>query len=118
MVSNSVLAAVSVHHGLHKFLMIESESVKNAIDKYVPELEENQREEYALAEKEGRMPGQYWLEVDPPKVCIVAIICNPADLSLVDRGCRRVDPWSNIRLRWLQSRRCPVDVQYHPSSFL
>ena len=98
MVSNSVLAAISVHYGLHKFLMIESESVKKAIDKYVPELEENQREEYALAEKEGRMPGQYWLEVDPPKVCIVATICNPADLSLVDCRCRRVDPRSNLRL--------------------
>ena len=85
MVSNSVLAAVSVHYGLHKFLMIESESVKKAIDKYVPELEENQREEYALAEKEGRMPGQYWLEVDPPKVCIAATICNSANLIIVDR---------------------------------
>jgi endoribonuclease Dicer len=77
MVSNSVLAAISVHYGLHKFLMIESESVKKAIDKYVPELGESQHEEYALAEKEHRRPGQYWLDVDPPKVCITVAAWYP-----------------------------------------
>ncbi len=68
MVSNSALAAVSVHHGLHRFLITESKSVKKAIDEYIPEVEEKQRLEYAAADEEGRPKGQYWLEVEPPKV--------------------------------------------------
>jgi len=68
MVSNSVLAAISVHYGLHQFLKIESESVKKAIDQYIPEVEERQRAEYASAQKEGRPCGQYWLDIEPPKV--------------------------------------------------
>jgi len=68
MVSNSVLAAVSVEAGLHRYLRIESESVKKAIDIYIPELVEKQRAEYQEAENEGRPYGQYWLEVEPPKV--------------------------------------------------
>ncbi|KIM21363.1 hypothetical protein M408DRAFT_104950 [Serendipita vermifera MAFF 305830] len=67
MVSNSVLAAISVHYGLHQFLKIESASVKKAIDQYIPEVEEKQRAEYAAAKEEGRPCGQYWLDVDPPK---------------------------------------------------
>lgn len=74
MVSNSILAAVSVHYGLHHFLQIESDAVKRAIDVYIPELEEKQRAEYEDAEKEGRLPGQYWLEVEPPKVAFMAIV--------------------------------------------
>lgn len=69
MVSNSALAAISVHYGLHKFLIVESDAVKKAINEYVPEIEEKQRAEYAAAQEEGRSPGQYWLDVEPPKVC-------------------------------------------------
>jgi len=68
MVSNSALAAISVHYGLHQFLKIDSESVKKAIDQYVPEVEESQRAEYAAARDEGRPCGQYWLDIEPPKV--------------------------------------------------
>ncbi|PVF99771.1 hypothetical protein CPB86DRAFT_756304 [Serendipita vermifera] len=67
MVSNSCLAAVSVHYGLHKFLMIESNGIKRAIEQYVPELEEKKRAEYEAADREGRPRGQYWLDVEPPK---------------------------------------------------
>lgn len=67
MVSNSALAAISVHYGLHKFLVVESKNVKKAIDEYVPAVEEKQRLEYAAADEEGRLKGQYWLEVEPPK---------------------------------------------------
>ncbi|KAF9055191.1 ribonuclease III [Hymenopellis radicata] len=49
MVSNNVLAALCVYSELR-----ESNPRKQA-------------EEYALAEKEGRMPGQYWFEVEAPK---------------------------------------------------
>jgi endoribonuclease Dicer len=70
MVSNSVLAAISVHYGLHQFLKIESDSVKKAIDQYIPEVEEKQRAEYAAAREEERPCGQYWLDIEPPKVLI------------------------------------------------
>jgi endoribonuclease Dicer len=69
MVSNSALAAISVYYGLHKFVILESESVKKSINEYVPEIEEKQRAEYAAAKEEGRSPGQYWLDVEPPKAC-------------------------------------------------
>lgn len=68
MVSNSVLAAVSVEAGLHRYLRIESDHVKRVTDIYIPELVEKQRAEYQEAEDEGRPYGQYWLEVEPPKV--------------------------------------------------
>lgn len=48
--------------------MIESDVVKASINEYIPEVEEKQRAEYAAAEEEGRIPGQYWLDVEPPKV--------------------------------------------------
>ncbi|KAG8753081.1 hypothetical protein FRC14_006464 [Serendipita sp. 396] len=67
MVSNSVLAAISVHYGLHRYLRIDSQSVKNAINQYIPEIEEKRRAEFAAAKEEERPCGQYWLEVEPPK---------------------------------------------------
>jgi endoribonuclease Dicer len=36
----------------------------------VDQLKYKQAEEYRLAEKEGRLPGQYWLDIEPPKVSI------------------------------------------------
>jgi endoribonuclease Dicer len=70
MVSNSCLAAVSVHYGLHKFLMVESNGIKKAIEQYIPELEEKKRSEYEAADRESRPRGQYWLDVEPPKVWV------------------------------------------------
>jgi endoribonuclease Dicer len=68
MVSNSALAAVSVWSGLHEHLLFESYVLAGSIQAYADELKAKQRNEYELAKKEGRPPGQYWLEVEPPKV--------------------------------------------------
>jgi len=67
MVSNSALAAVCVWSGLHQHLLLESFQLASSIRTYADKLKHNQTEEYKLAETEGRLPGQYWLEIEPPK---------------------------------------------------
>ena len=70
MVSNSALAAVCVWSGLHEFLLYESSLFSTIIPGYAIELRDKQEKEYELAEQEGRSPGQYWLDIEPPKVWI------------------------------------------------
>ncbi|KDR83836.1 hypothetical protein GALMADRAFT_150895 [Galerina marginata CBS 339.88] len=67
MVSNSALAAVCVWSGLQEHLLFESAQLAASIQGYTNELKEKQEKEYALAEQEGRSPGQYWLDIEPPK---------------------------------------------------
>ena len=67
MVSNAALAAVCVWAGLHDYLLFESAALEENIQTYADELAEKQREEYAQAAREDRQPGQYWVEVEPPK---------------------------------------------------
>lgn len=68
MVSNSALAAVCIWAGLDEYLMFEAPVLAHNIRAYAQKLREKQKEEYALAQQEGRSPGQYWLETEPPKV--------------------------------------------------
>ena len=68
MVSNSALAALSVHAGLHKFLMFDSPGLAASIESYAARVEERRRIEYEIAAAEGRSPGQYWIDVEAPKV--------------------------------------------------
>lgn len=68
MVSNSALAAVCVWSGLHDHLLFESYNLATSIREYGIALKFKQNQEYETAAKEGRPPGQYWLELDPPKV--------------------------------------------------
>ena len=74
MVSNSALAAVCIQAGLHEHLIFESFTLANNIQFYAENLKAKQAEEYQAAVNEDRMPGQYWLEVEPPKVCIRTIV--------------------------------------------
>lgn len=66
--SNSTLAAVCVWSGLQEHLLFESYILAGSIQAYADELKLKQTKEYELAEKENRAPGQYWLEIEPPKV--------------------------------------------------
>lgn len=68
MVSNSTLAAVCVSSGLQNHLLHDSYVLAGSIQTYIDELSAKKAAEYALAEKEGRPPGQYWLDLEPPKV--------------------------------------------------
>lgn len=72
MVSNSALAAVCVWSGLQEYLLFESNQLSNSIQTYANELKERQEKEYALAAEEGRSPGQYWLDTEPPKVSLIS----------------------------------------------
>jgi endoribonuclease Dicer len=68
MVSNSTLAALCIWSGLQEHLMFESYHLGNSIQAYADQLKAKQAEEHELATRDNRAPGQYWLEIDPPKV--------------------------------------------------
>jgi hypothetical protein len=68
MVSNSALAAVCVWSGLQEHLLLESYHLASSIQVYADQLKDKQAAEYEAAERDGRSPGQYWLEIEPPKV--------------------------------------------------
>ena len=68
MISNETLAAFCVDVGLFQYFRHASPEVGNAINTYVDKINKAKRDEYALAEREGREPGQYWLNTSPPKV--------------------------------------------------
>lgn len=70
MVSNSALAAVCVRTGLHAYLLYESYALGNSIQSYAEQLETRRQEEHQKAVRDGRPPGQYWLDMEPPKVCL------------------------------------------------
>ncbi|KAJ6539259.1 hypothetical protein B0H19DRAFT_1314532 [Mycena capillaripes] len=67
MVSNSALAAVCVSSGLYNHLLLASRLTSSVTD-YMEKLQVKQTEEYELARLEKRSPGQYWQEIEPPKV--------------------------------------------------
>ncbi|TFK75994.1 ribonuclease III [Pluteus cervinus] len=67
MVSNSALAAACIWAGLHEHMLFESQHLANNIKTYADQLASKQKWEYELARRDGRDPGQYWLEVEPPK---------------------------------------------------
>ncbi|KAJ4466505.1 hypothetical protein J3R30DRAFT_3689707 [Lentinula aciculospora] len=68
MVSNTTLAAVCVSSGLHHHLLFESDKLAHDIREYEYLLKRAQTEEYTLAEQEGRSTGQFWHNIDSPKV--------------------------------------------------
>ncbi|KIJ56735.1 hypothetical protein M422DRAFT_57385 [Sphaerobolus stellatus SS14] len=68
MVSNSTLAAVCVYSRIHEFLLYESELITNSINVYSELLEEARKKDEIQANYEGRLPGQYWVDIEQPKV--------------------------------------------------
>ncbi|KAF9075929.1 hypothetical protein BDP27DRAFT_1540164 [Rhodocollybia butyracea] len=73
MVSNSALAAICVLSGLYQHLLFESATLAQDIRQYVSLLQRAQVDEYALAKKEGRSAGQYWHNIESPKVLSDAV---------------------------------------------
>lgn len=68
MVTNFALAAICVEIGLYKYMIYESPSLGAEIDDYVNQLQRARDLEYKMADNEGRPPGQYWVDLEPPKV--------------------------------------------------
>jgi len=67
MVSNSALAAVCISSGLHNHLLLANR-LSTSVANYIAQLKVKQKEEYELARVEKRSPGQYWHEIEAPKV--------------------------------------------------
>ncbi|KAG8960065.1 hypothetical protein FRC03_007110 [Tulasnella sp. 419] len=68
MVSNTTLAAICMQIKLYQHLQFDSMVLGSQIEQYRTKLEEHQHREYTDAAAEGRQPGQYWLDIEPPKV--------------------------------------------------
>jgi endoribonuclease Dicer len=69
MVSNSTLAAFCVDSGLHEFLLHDSAETTKTLRSYVMRFEAGRAAEVEAAKKEERELGQYWVEIEAPKVC-------------------------------------------------
>ena len=80
MVNNIALGALCIECGLDKFIIHDSTSLQKSIDAYRADAKKAQKLEYDLAEAEGRMPGQYWVDLEPPKVCA----CHDCEHSCPD----------------------------------
>ena len=74
MVSNVTLAAVCVWSGLHEHLLFESGALEENILAYADQLKVQQKRAYEQASRENRPPGQYWVEVEPPKVSLKLVL--------------------------------------------
>lgn len=68
MINNHTAASFCVHLGLNEFAVFDHTLVQRAITEYVPRIKRAKEKEEELAKSEGRDPGQYWAEIDPPKV--------------------------------------------------
>ncbi|KAI0347065.1 ribonuclease III [Trametopsis cervina] len=67
MVSNQALATLCVLTGLHKTILYGGD-MGMAIAAYAQRINILKDQEYKRANAEGRLPGQFWLEAEPPKV--------------------------------------------------
>lgn len=70
MVTNFTLAAICVETGLYKHMIFESSALGEEIEEYATQIQRAQALEYKIADNEGRPPGQYWVDIEPPKVCL------------------------------------------------
>ncbi|EMD41084.1 hypothetical protein CERSUDRAFT_131598, partial [Gelatoporia subvermispora B] len=68
MVSNHVLAAFCVYCGLWQYALHASPDYAIAIQAYYERINNSRAQEERLAASEGRLPGQYWHDTEPPKI--------------------------------------------------
>jgi len=125
MVSNATLAAVCVWAGLHEHLLFESHVLASDIQAYADNLKGRQEAEYARAQQEGRMPGQYWADVEPPKVgadfCdLLHMIGSLTFLPSLAGPLRRCRVYSRrrLRIRQLFTRRLGGFLQQDTEALL
>lgn len=116
MVSNSTLGAVCVASGLHKHILLAARLTSSVTD-YVTKLKAKRKEEYELAQLEKRSPGQYWQEIDPPKVRFRRRLLYIANSALGSVRCGGIRDRRNIRLGQFHASRgrgifrvCPQTV--------
>lgn len=108
MVTNSALAAVCVEMGLYKHVIYESPQLGDEIDEYARQVKRARDLEYKVADNEGRPPGQYWVDIEPPKVnrCSPSTTRLDPDIVSCTSHCRTSSsPLSALFLYWTTSRR-------------
>jgi len=71
MINNHTTASFCVHLGLQDFAVFDNPLMQRAIAEYVPRIRRAKVKEEELAKSEGREPGQYWAEIDSPKVSFI-----------------------------------------------
>ena len=71
MVSNSALAALCVKCGIHNLVDMRAHGVLNGLDVYMSAVTAALQEEQRASTREGRLPGQYWLRIQTPRVCLL-----------------------------------------------
>ncbi|EAU84711.2 hypothetical protein CC1G_00230 [Coprinopsis cinerea okayama7 len=87
MVANSTLATVCILSGIYKHLVFGSYQLSSAIEDYAEAINERADKEYALAEQENRMPGQFWPDIEPPKALSDVIESIIGALYISDNFC-------------------------------
>lgn len=75
MVSNQTLGALCILTGLHEGVQhAQSVEFQKAIAGYTKRLGWLKEQEYKCAVAENRLPGQFWLEAEPPKVKFTVLL--------------------------------------------
>ena len=82
MVGNSPLAAICAESGLYRHLHQKSHQIQQSINTYLTALQKAKQKEYAAADDDLRERGQYWFDVNPPKVNDILLLLRPADLTI------------------------------------
>ena len=85
MVTNTALATICIESGLYKHIIHTSTTLASSIEVYKEHLDRARALEYQLADTEGRMPGQYWVDIEPPKVTsniplVIMTVCSDSSL--------------------------------------
>lgn len=74
MTSNIALSAIAVHLGLHRQISGLTPAIAHAIEMYAVNLDKARRKNQQDSEREGRKLGQYWSNLQGPKVRSLTLI--------------------------------------------
>ena len=96
MVSNATLATICVLTGLYEYLQFASSDLATQITLYATKIRALHDEEHSSAAKEQRLPRQFWVEIEPPKVS--TICSNP--IATFFHAYNTVGPFRHRRVRY------------------
>lgn len=77
MVSNSILTAFCVEMGFHKFLIHDNHPLSVTISEYVEKIANAKANEESASRRERRPMGQYWSDIETPKVSRLPVVQLP-----------------------------------------
>ncbi|KAJ7228751.1 hypothetical protein GGX14DRAFT_346266 [Mycena pura] len=117
MASNSALAAVCISSGLYKHLLLAT-SLYPVVANYMEKLRAKQTEEYELARAEKRNPGQYWQEIESPKV-LSDVVESVIGAIYVSDDMAAVEALFNTMLKPFYDKHITLKtVAHHPTKIL